>query len=188
MNLRKPATFAAIGMAAALLVGCASTPADGNGDAAETVTIRVATVNPEGGVEVETLNEVAEAIEEKSGGTLKLEVYASGQLGSTSDVAEQAASGESIIGMMDAGTLSGLGNEDLSILGGPFLFENAEQAATFATSDVMQEMADKLATEGGVRILALNWLDGPRHIFGQEAYPEPDDLKGVKLRTPPIET
>lgn len=187
MNLRKRTTFAGVGIAALLLAGCATTPA-GEGDAAETVTIRVATVNPEGGVEVETLKSVAAAIEEKSGGSLKLEVYASGQLGTTSDVAEQAASGEDIIGMMDAGTLAGLGNEDLSILGGPFLFENAEQAATFAQSDVMQEMADKLAEEGGIRILALNWLDGPRHVFGQEAYPEPDDLKGVKLRTPPIET
>jgi TRAP-type C4-dicarboxylate transport system substrate-binding protein len=188
MNLRKRTTFAAIGVATVLLAGCASSPGGSGDGEAEVVTIRVATVTPEGGVEVETLKSVAEAIEEKSDGTLKLEVYASGQLGSTSDVAEQAASGESIIGMMDAGTLAGLGNDDLSILGGPFLFENAEQAATFSTSDVMQEMADTLATEGGVRILALNWLDGPRHLFGQEAYPEPEDLKGVKLRTPPIET
>lgn len=193
MKLKRRGIVSVFGLATAsvMLAACASTgPADpSNGGAdAEPITIRVSHVNPADSVDGKVIEDVAARINEKSGGALILEVYPSGQIGSTSDTAEQAASGEDIITFIDAGTLSNLGNPDLSILGGPFLFENAEQAQNFAKSDLFQEMSETLAEEGGMRILALNWLDGPRHIFGEAAYPSPDDLDGVKLRTPPIET
>jgi len=188
------AGVAAVGLA---LSGCSgnSDSSNGSGDNGsgsgsgnETMTIRVSSVNPADSIELKTLEEVAQNIDDKSDGALKLEIYPSGQIGSTSDTAEQAASGEDIITFIDAGTASSLGNPDMSILGGPFLFEDTEQAATFAKSDVMQEMVDELAENGNIRVLAFNWLDGPRHIWGKSAYPQPVDLKNVKVRTPPIET
>jgi len=39
----------------------------------------------------------------------------------------------------------------------------------------------------GLRRLALNWLDGPRHIIGAVAYPRASDLRGVAIRVPPVE-
>jgi len=187
---------AVVGIATAGLVlsGCSGATTNdeknvGGGDKdSKSITLRVSSVNPADSVDVMVLDEIAENVEKKSDGALKLEIYPMGQIGSTSDTAQQAASGEDIITFIDAGTASSLGNPDMSILGGPFLFQNAEQAGKFAKSDVFQEMADDLAEEGNLRILALNWLDGPRHLWGKNAYPEPTDLQNVKLRTPPIET
>ncbi|MDI2099197.1 TRAP transporter substrate-binding protein DctP [Ruicaihuangia caeni] len=193
MKLKSRALTAVVGLAAAGLVvsGCSTASNDaGNGDdaPAETITIRVSSVNPADSIYGKTIDEVAASVNEKSDGALKLEVFHAGQIGTTSDTAQQAASGEDIITFIDAGTASSLGNPDMAILGGPFLFENNDQALKFAQSDVFKEMTETLAEEGNLRVLALNWLDGPRHMWGKNAYPEPTDLEGVKVRTPPIET
>lgn len=193
MKLRSRALAAAVGLAVAGLVvtACAGNAPERSGteaSKAEPITIKVSSVNPADSVDVTTLEEIAESVAEKSDGGINLEIYPMGQIGSTSDTAAQAASGEDIITFIDAGTAASLGNPDMSILGGPFLFENGDQATTFAKSDVFQGMVDTLTENGNIRILAMNWLDGPRHLWGKNAYPDPTDLEGVKLRTPPIET
>jgi TRAP-type C4-dicarboxylate transport system substrate-binding protein len=175
-----------------VLSGCAGAASNdagsGDGASAETITIKIATVQPSDSVDVTTLKEIAKAVAEKSDGSIELEIYDNGQIGTTADTAAQAASGEDIITFIDAGTAASLGNPDMSILGGPFLFEDADQAAKFAKSEVFAGMARDLAENGNLQILAMNWLDGPRHIWGNSAYPEPTDLQGLKLRTPPIES
>lgn len=194
MKLRTRATAAIVGLAVAGLVvtACAgSTPeSKPSADAPkpDPITLKVSSVNPADSIDVMVLDEIAESVAKKSDGALNLEIYPMGQIGTTADTAAQAASGEDVITFIDAGTASGLGNPDMSILGGPFLFEDGKQAAKFAKSDVFQGMVDTLAEKGNLRILALNWLDGPRHLWGKNAYPNPTDLQGVKLRTPPIET
>lgn len=128
-----------------------------------------------------------EQVKTESNGTLILELFPSGQLGTTEDLMEQAASGEPVISFVDAATLAQFDAPDLGILGGPFLFESVENAQTFAESDVMDELTAPLA-DSNLHVVALNWFDGARHIFGHEAYPEPADLQGVKIRTPPADT
>jgi TRAP-type C4-dicarboxylate transport system substrate-binding protein len=52
----------------------------------------------------------------------------------------------------------------------------------------MQGYYESLAKKGGIRVVALNWFDGARHMIGKAPYPKPSDLKGVKMRVPPVET
>jgi TRAP-type C4-dicarboxylate transport system substrate-binding protein len=52
----------------------------------------------------------------------------------------------------------------------------------------MQGWYGQLAKTARIRPLALNWFDGPRHMIGRKPYPEPSDLKGVKVRVPPVPT
>jgi TRAP-type C4-dicarboxylate transport system substrate-binding protein len=153
----------------------------------ETVTLKLAHVLSPDGVEHGVLEGIVEQVEEESGGSLVLELYPSGQLGTTEDLMEQASAGEPVISFVDASTLSQFGADDLGILGGPFLFESVEQAQTFAESDTLDELTAPLA-DANVHVLALNWFDGARHMFGHEAYPTPADLEGVKVRTPPADT
>lgn len=172
------------------LIGCA-TGGNGGDEAAagEVTTISVSHVESASSITHQTLEAVAERVKERSGGSLELEIYPDGQLGTSADTLQQSASGEPIIGYTDAAELSTLSpGSNLDILAGPFLFEDTEQAQTFHESDVFAGMGDTLAEEGGVRILALNYFLGTRNILGNAAYPEPSDLSGVKLRVPPIDS
>lgn len=163
-----------------------TTQAGGEGNG-ETVTLKLAHVLSPDGVEHGVLEGIVEEVEEESGGSLVLELYPSGQLGTTEDLMEQASAGEPVISFVDASTLAQFGAEDLSILGGPFLFETVEEAQTFAESGAMDELTAPLA-DANIHVVALNWFDGARHMFGHEPYPTPADLEGVKVRTPPADS
>ncbi|MFF8817041.1 TRAP transporter substrate-binding protein DctP [Leucobacter sp. NPDC015123] len=178
---------AVVGLA---LAGC-SAGGDGgdSSEAGSTTTISVSHVESSSSITHKTLEAVADRVKERSGGSLELEIYPDGQLGTSADTLQQSASGEPLIGYTDAAELSALApSSNLDVLAGPFLFENTDQAQTFHESDVFAEMNDALAEEGGVRVLALNYFLGTRNILGKAAYPEPADLGGVKLRVPPIDS
>lgn len=179
---------AALGLTA---VGCSSPNGDGgDGDAtANVTTISVSHVEAASSITHTTLEAVAERVAERSGGSLVLEIYPDGQLGTSADTLQQSASGEPIIGYTDAAELAALApDSNLDILSGPFLFESTDQAQTFHESEVFTQMADQLAESGDVQILALNYFLGTRNILATGAYPEPSDLQGVKMRVPPIES
>lgn len=165
------------------LVGCGG----GDGGGEEPLTLRVSDVNPPDSTRVQVVEEVAERVEERTDGELVLEVYPSGQIGSTGDTAEQAASGENVIAFMDASIIAQLGADDFGILGGPFLFDGHEEVNTFLESGQFDGMAQDVADEVGIHLLSMGWLDGPRHIWANEPVPEPEDLEGMKFRTPPVD-
>lgn len=190
ITTRAMTAIALVSAGALALAGCstASTGGGDDGDAASPVTIRVSHVESSTSVTHLTLEAVAERVEERTDGALVLEIYPDGQLGTTTDILEQSASGEMIIGYTDAASLAALGVKDLDILGGPFLFETTEQAQTFHESDTFAALSQQLVDDADVKILALNYFLGTRNILGSAGYPEPSDMQGVKLRTPPIET
>lgn len=189
--LRGAALTAAFGL---LLTGCSTDGAEeGNGgsdngsSSGETITIPVSTVNPPDSIDGQIIEEVATAIEERTDGQIVLEVYHSGQIGTTGDTAEQAANGEDIIAYMDASIIGQMGATDFNMLGGPFLFDNHDEVNNFLDSDLFEEMREQAAAEQGIRVLSLGWIDGPRHVFANKPVPTPDDLQGMKFRTPPVD-
>lgn len=187
MKIKKSGLLATAALTAGALVlsGCSADTGDAAG--AESVTIRVSHVESSTSVTHEALEAVAERVEERTDGGLILEIYPDGQLGTTTDTLQQSASGETVIGYTDSASLAALGAKNLDILSGPFLFENTDQAQTFHESEMFAELGEELVEETGVRILALNYFLGTRNVLGKDAYPNPEDLAGVKLRTPPIE-
>jgi TRAP-type C4-dicarboxylate transport system substrate-binding protein len=188
VKIKKSGLLATAVLTAGVIVlsGC-SASGDGNEAGDEAVTIRVSHVESSTSVTHEALEAVAERVEERTDGSLILEIYPDGQLGTTTDTLQQSASGETVIGYTDSASLAALGAKNLDILSGPFLFENTDQAQTFHESEMFTELGDQLVEETGVRILALNYFLGTRNVLGKDAYPNPEDMAGVKLRTPPIE-
>lgn len=183
--LKGTALTAAFGL---LLTGCSSDNGNGEGGGdGETITIRVSHVNPPNSVDGEIVEEVAAAVAERSNGELVLEVYPSGQIGTTGDTAEQVANGENLIAFMDASAIGQMGAADFGMLGGPFLFDGLDEVNNFLDSDLFDDMAEEVAAEQGIRILSLGWVDGPRHIFADRPVPHPDDLEGLRFRTPPVD-
>lgn len=184
--LKGTALTAAFGL---LLTGCSNDNGGGGGDggSGDSITIRVSHVNPPTSVDGQVIEEVATAVEERSNGELVLEVYPSGQIGTTGDTAEQVANGEDIIAFMDASIIGQMGANDFNMLGGPFLFEDLDEVNNFLNSDLFAEMSEQVAQEQGIRILSLGWVDGPRHVFADRPVPDPEDLNGMRFRTPPVD-
>jgi TRAP-type transport system periplasmic protein len=152
------------------------------------VDIRVSHVLPSTHLGHGMVEEITARITERTNGRLNFVVFPNSQLGTTTETVEQASQGLPVISYTDASTLAPFGVPELNVLGGPFLVEDIEEAFRLHDSDLMSEWSERLAQQGAIRNLALNWLPGARHIVGHNAYPEPEDLRGVAIRVPPIET
>jgi len=155
---------------------------------AQDVTIRIATVNSPTSESWKGVMATAERVTERTDGRVKFEGFPSGQLGTTTDSIEQASQGLPIMTFTSASFLASFGVPELSIVEGPFIVSNTNEAETLAFSDLMQGYYDRLAETAGIRVVAINWFDGPRHMIGTAGYSSPEDLKGVRMRVPPVET
>ena len=126
--------------------------------------------------------EFAKLVEEKTGGEVKINIAGSEQLGNDVAMLTSLRTGALDLTANSQGAASGLVPE-LSALGLPFLFENADQAFQVLQGPVGDELAEKFAALG---IITLDWWDnGIRHVTTKEtAVTEPGDLKGLKIRTP----
>ncbi len=131
---------------------------------------------------------LAERIKERTNGTVTIEVFPAGTIGSTAETTEQAALGQPMISYVDAAHVASYGVSEFGMLASPFLLKDYEEGHRILDSDLFAEWSDQLAGKAGLQVLALNWFAGPRHIVGKKPVPEPDDLKGVKIRIPEART
>ncbi|APH03691.1 C4-dicarboxylate TRAP transporter substrate-binding protein [Bacillus weihaiensis] len=167
-----------------LLVGCGSNDTEVSGESNEKVyTLKMSTQQADTAPIVKGFNTLAERLKEKSDGRLVMEVYPSAQLGSDDDVIEQAEQGVNVALLTD-GSRMGVYVEEMGILGAPYLIDNYDEALKITQTDLFQSWTDKLASEHGVRVLSFNWYDGPRHFLTNEPIEKPEDLDGLRVRTP----
>ena len=105
--------------------------------------------------------EFAKLVEEKTGGEVTINIAGSEQLGNDVAMLTSLRTGALDITANSQGAASGLVPE-LSALGLPFLFENAEAAFEVLEGPIGEELAGKFADLG---IITLGWWDnGIRHI------------------------
>ncbi|WP_445619898.1 C4-dicarboxylate TRAP transporter substrate-binding protein [Kushneria sp. Sum13] len=122
----------------------------------------------------------AEWVKEESNGDLVLQPFPASQLGSETEVMEQARFGSALIGInaysnfMDA-------VPDLSVLDAPYLSETFEDKLKVFDSPWFAEQNQKLNAQG-YRIVVPNVVYGERQLLSKNAVQTPDDLKGVKVR------
>ncbi len=132
------------------------------------------------------LQSIADGISERTGGTLTMTVFPDGQLGQNRDMQEQTVAGGAQIAQLDPGYAAELsGNPEFNIMGGPFLFDSVEDLNWFIDSDLVAEWNQEMAEDAGVHVLTWKFYFGERHILGNEGFPEPADLEGIKIRVPP---
>jgi tripartite ATP-independent transporter DctP family solute receptor len=126
----------------------------------------------------------AKAVEEKTKGGLKVQVFHSAQLGVEEDIIEQIRQGANVGQNTDSARL---GNyvPQIAIVNGPYFVENLDEVAKLRKSPSMNKYLDELATKHGLKVLSFNWVQGYRHFFTNKPIKTPDDLKGLRIRTPP---
>lgn len=124
-----------------------------------------------------------ELVEEKSGGSLKIELYPDSQLGSKSELIDSMLLGEPVVTLADGAFYADYGVKDFGIVFGPFLFEDWEDCWNLIESDWYKEQSD-LLEEKGLKLLGSNWIYGERHTLTTKPVNTVDDLKGMKIRVP----
>ena len=126
----------------------------------------------------------AERVKERTGGQVEMQVFASSQLGSNRDMMEQAVLGSGVISHTDPGYIQDY-YANFGVLNGPFLFREWDQARKLVTGPLVKEWAETMRKEKGLRLLALNWYFGPRHMIAHQPLRNPEEMKGKKVRVPP---
>lgn len=126
----------------------------------------------------------AKSVEEKTKGGLKIEVFHSAQLGVEEDIIEQIRQGANIGQNTDSARL---GNyiPGIAIMNGPYFAENLDEVAKLRSSPTVKAWLDELAGKYGLKVVSFNWVQGYRHFFTNKPIKNPEDLKGLRIRTPP---
>lgn len=124
----------------------------------------------------------AKAVEERTNGGLKIEVYPAGQMGVEEDLLEQAKEGVNISHNTDAARL-GMYVDELAVLNGPYFVESLDEVAKLKDSPTLQKYIDELE-KYGLKVLSYNWVQTHRHFFTNVEVDKPEDLSGLRIRTP----
>jgi tripartite ATP-independent transporter DctP family solute receptor len=126
----------------------------------------------------------AKAVDQRTKGGLKVEVFHSAQLGVEEDIIEQIRAGANIGQNTDSARM---GNyvPGIAIMNGPYFAENLDEVGKLLKSPTIQGFLDELAGKHGLKVLSFSWVQGYRHFFTNKPIRTPEDLKGMRIRTPP---
>ena len=126
----------------------------------------------------------AKAVDARTKGALKIDVFHSAQLGKEEDIIEQIRQGANIGQNTDSARM---GNyvPGIAVMNGPYFVETLEDVAKLRKAPTVTKWQEELATKFGLKVVSFNWVQGYRHFFTNKAVRKPEDLKGLRIRTPP---
>jgi tripartite ATP-independent transporter DctP family solute receptor len=126
----------------------------------------------------------AKAVEARTKGGLKIDVFHSAQLGKEEDILEQIRAGANIGQNTDSARM---GNyvPGIAVMNGPYFAETLEEVAKLRKAPTVVKWNQELADKFGFKVLSFSWVQGYRHFFTNKPVRQPSDLKGLRIRTPP---
>lgn len=148
------------------------------------VTLVYAEVNPLDTIVGQTATEFKRLVEEKSGGSITIDVQAAGVLGSENDVLDGMMGGDDSIDMsrISAFALTSYGAKKSMLLSLPYTFVSRDHWWNFANSDLAQEFLNE-PQEVGLPLRGIFYgEEGFRHFFSNKPLENIDSLKGLKIR------
>ena len=148
------------------------------------VKLVYAEVNPLDSIVGQTATAFKEKVEELSGGSIEIDIQASGVLGSENDVLDNILAGGDTIDMsrISAFALTSYGCNKSKLLSIPFTFENRAHFWNFANSDLAAEFLNE-PQELGLPVRGVFYgEEGFRHFFTVKEISSMSDLAGMKLR------
>ncbi|WP_134702802.1 TRAP transporter substrate-binding protein [Ammoniphilus sp. YIM 78166] len=181
--------------AAVLLVGCggntqgtaqpspsAEQPASVEQPAKDAKLIRVSHNMPTDSGPDKAAHKFKEVVENKSNGSLKVEIYGNSQLGSMREQTESVQMGSIEMTIQPISTLTPFVN-DLQVVDFPFLWPNEETMFKVLDGEAGQQILSTME-DAGFKGLGF-WASGFKAITSNKQIQSPEDLKGVKMRVIP---
>lgn len=187
--------LAAVVMSMSMVLSACSAPKDNGAPAAEgesmeavtseqeEVTLKYSTTSTPGTVFVQAFQRMADEVEEKTSGKVKVVIYDSSQLGNESDVTTNVLDGS--IDMCNSGS-GELGKRyaPFNVFQAPYLFESYEHFAGFVGSDLETELFAEAKEALGATVCGTQTM-GARYVITTGAKATtPAEFAGVKLRCP----
>ncbi len=165
------------------LAACGSKPTnDASGNNVEKRVIKVSTKFVDDEQTAISLKKVVEAINERSNGSLELQLFTNGVLPIGKDGMEQVVQGSDWI-LVDGINFLGDYVPDYNAVTGPFLYQTFDEYLAMTETDLVQNL-HKQAEEQGIKVLSVDWLFGFRSMMTNKPIKTPDDMKGLNIRVP----
>jgi tripartite ATP-independent transporter DctP family solute receptor len=151
-------------------------------DARAQATLRLAHASSESSLIDQAVRHFADALKQSTAGQLTVQDFPNGQLGDEGPIAEGVGAGSIDIGL--GGVVDAI-DQKLNVMALPFLFQDLASVHAFLDGPEGQKLKALGHDRGYV---LLGFLDSGFRNFANSRHPitAPADLKGMKLRTPPI--
>lgn len=125
---------------------------------------------------------MAEIKKRLEGSSLTIETYPAAQLGGEWQSLEQVFTG-SLDMSINGPSFLGVYYEPFHVLDAGYLFDDVDAFLEFQDSDIMRDLLEGIEQEWGFKVFPA-WYYGIRHVTADKPITGPEDLRGVKLRTP----
>lgn len=149
----------------------------------ETKVIKISTKFVDDEQTAISLKKVVKEVNEKSGGSLELQLFASGVLPIGKDGMEQIVAGSDWI-LVDGVNFLGDYIPDYNAITGPFLYSSFDEYFAMTQTDLVKEMNQKIEEESGIKVLSLDWVFGFRSMMTNKPIKTPGDMDGLNIRVP----
>jgi tripartite ATP-independent transporter DctP family solute receptor len=150
-------------------------------------TIRWATVLPVSHPEVAMMNKVAADLKEQTSGAVDIQIFPSGQLGSSQDIIASTSSGATQM-VIEGAAQFGQFVPPFSIIEAPYIWRDPAHIRRALAAPLMEPMVNQMIAERSLRMIGSTYY-GTRHVTsGAKAIHSVDDMKGFKLRIPEVDT
>ena len=174
----------AAGLAAAMalsMAACGRNAGNGTNAGEDTITINIGHVEAEDRSTHQALVEsFKKTVEEKSNGTISVQIYPNSVLGGDAELTESVAMGTLEAALPSTSVLVSY-SDDFGIMDMPYLFSSPENAFAAMDGDLGKYFNEKLE-EVGIHSLGYSY-NGLRSMTNSSHPIEtPDDLKGLKMR------
>ena len=154
----------------------------------EQVTIRLAHNQSEGTAIADSIGKISEFVAEDPEQSMKVDIYASGVLGSEKEAIEMVKAGVLDMAKVSSNTL-GQFTDEYSIFAVPYLFQSQQHYYdALEKSERVQELFQSTAEDGYIAI--GYYANGARNFYLKDdvACTDPSVLKGKKIRAMPSTT
>jgi tripartite ATP-independent transporter DctP family solute receptor len=153
--------------------------------AAETILLRLGHAQPTKDVFHLGSVKFKEALEQKTQGRVKVQIFPSGQLGSIRDMIEGLRVG-TIQVVMDAPSRLSVYTPLGDVFKLPYLVETRAQGEKVWVQPVGQKLLKDIAEKSGITVVGMAWRGG-RHITANREIRTPEHMTGLKIRVPPYD-
>jgi len=125
----------------------------------------------------------AKAVNERTHGGMDVQVFHSAQLGVEEDIIEQLRQGANVGQNTDSARLGNYVPE-IAIMNGPYFVDNYQDVFKLGALPSIKAWKLRLENNYGIKILSFNWVQGFRHMITNKPIRKPEDLNGLRIRTP----
>lgn len=127
----------------------------------------------------------AKRVKERTNGGLEIQVFHSAQLGVEEDIIEQIRQGANVGQNTDSARL-GMYVPAIAVMNAPYFVSSIDEVAKLRDLATVKAWQKEIEDKHGIKILSFTWVQGPRHMVTNKPIRTPEDLKGLRIRTPGV--